>query len=153
MMQFISRRPVISQPLSQKGLTLFELLVVLAILALLATLIAPRVVGYLGRAKSDIARAQAANIAASLELFYIDFGRYPHESEGLQALLHAPEGDEAALLYWRGPYFKAEEGLTDPWGRDYLYELDENGEAFTVVSLGRDGEEGGEGDDADIRRR
>ena len=135
----------------QKGLTLFELLVVLAILALLATLIAPRVVGYLGRAKADIALAQASNIAASLELYYIDHGRYPSEAEGLDALI-APSAESDAAL-WRGPYFKEEQGLTDPWGRDYLYEVNENGEAFWVISYGRDGAEGGEGDDADIRRR
>ena len=135
----------------QKGLTLFELLVVLAILTLLATLIAPRVIGYLGRAKSDVARAQAANIAASLELFYIDHDRYPDASEGLDALLTAPASDDAQ--FWRGPYFKEETGLTDPWGRPYLYEVDETRDGFTVISFGRDGVEGGEGDDADIRRR
>lgn len=135
----------------QKGLTLFELLVVLAILALLATLIAPRVVGYLGRAKADIALAQASNIAASLELFYIDHGRYPSEGEGLAALVAPPLEGDASL--WRGPYFKEEQGLTDPWGRDYIYEVNENGEAFEVISFGRDGAEGGDGDDADIRRR
>ena len=135
----------------QKGLTLFELLVVLAILALLATLVAPRVVGYLGRAKSDIALAQASNIAASLELFYIDHGRYPDATEGLAALIAPSPGSEASS--WRGPYFKEEQGLTDPWGRDYLYEVDAAGDSFWVISLGRDGAEGGEGDDADIRRR
>lgn len=151
MTRCIDKSATKSRPVLQKGLTLFELLVVLAILALLATLIAPRVVGYLGRAKSDIARAQAANIAASLELFYIDHGRYPNETEGLAALIDAPADAEANL--WRGPYFKERQGLIDPWGRDYLYEVDEGGEMFSVISFGRDGAEGGEGDDADIRRR
>ena len=133
----------------QAGLTLFELLVVLAILALLATLIAPRVVGYLGRARIDVAHAQAASIAASLELFYLDFGRYPSESKGLNVLLTAPP--EAAG--WRGPYLKDASGLVDPWGKPYLYAPDENTEGFTIISFGRDGVEGGEGDDADIRKR
>jgi general secretion pathway protein G len=135
----------------QSGLTLFELLVVLAILAMLATLIAPRVIGYLGRAKADIARAQAANIAASLELFYIDFGRYPLSQEGLTALLKQPSSSETG--YWRGPYFKDETGLTDPWGRQYVYEVDEAAQSFAIISLGRDGNEGGDGDDADIRKQ
>ena len=134
---------------TQRGVTLFELLVVLAILALLATLIAPRVIGYLGRAKTDIATAQAANIAASLELFYIDFGRYPDSEEGLEALVVAPPN----AAQWRGPYLKDKEGLTDPWGRVFLYEVEERGEFFSVISLGRDGEAGGDGDDADIRKR
>lgn len=133
----------------QRGLTLFELLVVLAILAFLATLVAPRVVGYLGRAKSDIARSQAANIAASLELFFLDYGRYPTNEEGLIALVEAPAGSTE----WRGPYLKEETALTDPWGRPYLYSPETSAEAFEVASLGRDGAEGGDGEDADIRKR
>lgn len=133
----------------QRGLTLFELLVVLAILAFLATLVAPRVVGYLGRAKSDIARSQAANIAASLELFFLDHGRYPTEEEGLAALVDGPVNS----TQWHGPYLKEETALTDPWGRVYLYTPDQNIDAFEVVSLGRDGTEGGSGEDADIRKR
>jgi general secretion pathway protein G len=133
----------------QRGLTLFELLVVLAILAFLATLVAPRVVGYLGRAKGDIARAQAANIASSLELFFLDHGRYPNETEGLVALIEAPEG----AAEWQGPYLKEETALTDPWGRGFLYDPDEGLDGFEVISLGRDGEEGGDGEDADIRKK
>ena len=148
---YTKTRPGKPNRASQQGLTLFELLVVLAILALLATLIAPRVVGYLGRAKSDIALAQASNIAASLELFYIDYGRYPTAAEGLTALVSPPSGEGAS--FWRGPYFKEEQGLIDPWGRGYLYEVDESGDSFWVISFGRDGDEGGDGDDADIRRR
>lgn len=135
----------------QRGLTLFELLIVLAILALLATVVAPRVVGYLGRAKSDIARAQAANIAASLELYYIDFGRYPNEQEGLNVLLEPTTAIDANL--WRGPYFKESDGLIDPWGRAYEYKIEPGQDTFEVVSLGRDGVTGGDGDDADIIRR
>ncbi len=132
----------------QRGLTLFELLVVLAILAFLATLVAPRVIGYLGRAKSDIARAQVSNIASSLELFYLDFGRYPGAQEGLAALVEAPEGG----AQWLGPYLKEESGLTDPWGRLYQYSVSEDGDNFEVITLGRDGEEGGGGEDADIKK-
>ena len=75
----------------------------------------------------------------------------PDATEGLDALLTAPASDDAQ--FWRGPYFKEETGLTDPWGRLYLYEVDDGRDGFTVVSFGRDGVEGGEGDDADIRRR
>jgi len=132
----------------QRGLTLFELLVVLAILAFLATLVAPRVVGYLGRAKSDIARTQASNIASSLELYYLDFGRYPELQDGLTALVEAPDGAER----WLGPYLKDESGLTDPWGRQFQYNVTDNGDGFEVITLGRDGEEGGDGEDADIRK-
>ena len=132
----------------QRGLTLFELLVVLAIIALLAALVAPRVVGYLGRAKSDAATSQMANIATALELFYYDVGRYPTEAEGLSALVDAP-GDLAA---WMGPYLKDASGLIDPWGRNYLYTVDDDREVFIVSSLGRDGEPGGDGEDADLAK-
>jgi len=133
----------------QLGLTLFELLVVLAILALLATLIAPRVVGYLGRAKGDIAASQAANISSSLELFYFDVGRYPTFEEGLRALVEKPA--EASL--WRGPYIKENNALYDPWGEPYEYEVDSKNETFKVISRGRDKSVGGVGDDADIIKR
>ncbi|MEM9421660.1 MAG: type II secretion system major pseudopilin GspG [Pseudomonadota bacterium] len=134
---------------NQIGLTLFELLVVLAVLALLATLVAPRVIGYLGKAKSDIARGQMANIASALELYALDAGRYPTDEEGLTALVVAPEG----ATVWLGPYLREEKGLTDPWGREYLYSVDESTLLFTVSSLGRDGVEGGEGEDADLSKR
>jgi len=135
---------------AQRGMTLYELLIVLAILAMLATLVAPRVIGYMGRAKGDIAQTQLANLSTSVELFYFDVGRYPSEQEGLDALLTAPP----EATGWRGPYLKDESGLIDPWGRAYLYVPAEDGtDAFTVLSLGRDGASGGTGDDADIIKK
>lgn len=134
---------------AQFGLTLFELLVVLAILAFLAALVAPRVIGYLGRAKSDIARTQASNLASSLELFFLDFERYPTAEEGLEALVAAP----AEAPQWRGPYLKDPSGLIDPWGRAYVYAPIADSDEFEIVSLGRDGAEGGDGEDADIRKK
>lgn len=132
----------------ERGLTLFELLVVLAIIALLATIIAPRVIGYLGRAKSDVARSQLASLSTSVELFYFDLGRYPTKEEGLAALLSAPQG----ASNWRGPYLKEASGLNDPWGRPYGYEPDAPNEKFRVYTLGRDGAAGGHGEDADISK-
>lgn len=134
---------------TQRGLTLFELLVVLAILALLATLIAPRVVGYLGRAKSDIATSQAKNIASSLELFYFDVGRYPTPEEGLKVLIESPGED----ISWRGPYLKEETALIDPWGTPYMYSVNPDTETFLITSLGRDKVEGGTGEDSDIVKK
>ncbi|MGE0408703.1 MAG: type II secretion system major pseudopilin GspG [Amphiplicatus sp.] len=133
---------------SERGLTLFELLVVLAILAFLATLVAPRVIGYLGRAKGDVARSQASNIAASLELFFLDFNRYPTAQEGLAILVEAPPNTPQ----WRGPYLKDASGLIDPWGRSFLYDVGNGETSFEVISLGRDGAESGKGEDADIHK-
>lgn len=138
-----------SPKLGQKGLTLFELLVVLAILALLATLVAPRIIGYLGRAKSDLALGQMANIASALELYALDAGQYPTPEQGLVALVQAPDGADT----WLGPYLREANGLTDPWGRDYLYKVDDTTALFTVSTLGRDGTEGGKGEDADLFKR
>lgn len=133
----------------QKGMTLYELLIVLAILAMLATLVAPRVIGYMGRAKTDVATTQIANLTTSIELFYFDVGRYPTADEGLAGLLARPEGVSA----WRGPYLKDAGGLTDPWGRAYLYRPGPDGtDSFSVMTLGKDGETGGDGDDADISK-
>ncbi|MEM1159405.1 MAG: type II secretion system major pseudopilin GspG [Pseudomonadota bacterium] len=130
------------------GATLLEILVVLSIIALLAAVVGPRVVGYLSRAKSTTTEMQLDNLKQSLELFYVDLGRYPTEREGLQALVTAPGG----LTGWSGPYLESSEGLADPWGRDYLYRAPgEAGRPFDVLSLGRDGVEGGQGEDADLK--
>ena len=145
---FTNKKTNHNQRFNQKGLTLIELLVVLAILAFLATLVAPRVITYLGRAKSDVARSQIANITSALELFYFDVGRYPTPEEGLNSLVIKPEN----LVEWRGPYLKEEKGLTDPWGSAYLYTLT-NPDLFVVSSLGRDGELGGSDEDSDIEKR
>ena len=133
----------------QRGLTLYELLIVLGILALMATLVAPRVVGYFGRAKADTARTQMSNIANSLELFHFDMGRYPTESENLSSLIEAP----ADGTKWQGPYLRDAQGLVDPWGRDYLYKANSENETFLISTLGRDGKEGGSGEDTDIFKK
>jgi general secretion pathway protein G len=134
---------------SEAGMTLFELLIVLLILGLLATLIAPQVIGYLGRSKTNVAEAQMSSISTALELFYLDVGRYPDASEeGLTALVEAPED----LARWQGPYFGNASGLVDPWDRPYVYALQTESDGYVLTSLGRDGEIGGDGEDRDLSR-
>lgn len=128
------------------GYTLTELLVVLAILALLVVVIAPQIVGGLGRARSDIARLRAERIALALTLYNADLGGYPTTAEGLRALL-APAGDVAR---WRGPYLKDAEDISDPWGTEFHYLAE--GRTYALFSYGADGREGGTGEDADIRQ-
>jgi general secretion pathway protein G len=128
------------------GYTLLELLVVLGIIAALSALVAPRVIGYLGQAKSDAARAQLANVQSAIELYYLDTGNYPTAEQGIPALVTAPPGSTA----WKGPYLKNQSGLADPWGRPYIYKIPGQHGAFDLSSLGRDGAEGGEGEDKDI---
>lgn len=137
----------------QAGFTLFELLVVLTIMALLAAIVAPRVIGYLGRAKEDVARSQMSNLVTALELYYLDVGRYPLEEQGLDALVAAPQEDGDPIAAWRGPYLGDESGLMDPWGRPYAYAYDAEADRVRVISYGRDGTPGGEGEDGDLVAR
>ncbi len=130
----------------QSGVTILEVLVVLAIIGLIAAVAGPRLIGYLGRAKSETAELQIAQIRSALQLFYIDMGRYPTEAEGLAVLMAGPAGETA----WSGPYLEAEAALSDPWGRGYLYSAGADGAAPAVTSLGRDGQRGGSGEDADV---
>lgn len=118
----------------------------LAILGLLVALAAPRVIKYLGSAKSDTARIQIEKLGGVLDLYRLETGRYPSEQEGLQALVEKPAQDDA----WNGPYLKNRESLTDPWGDLYVYRMPgEHGE-YDLYTLGADSKEGGDGEDRDI---
>ena len=130
----------------QGGFTLIELLVVLGIIALLTALVAPQVIKYLSRARSETTAVQMKNLEGAIELYYLDTGSYPSESDGLSALLTAPAG----LARWRGPYLKRRDGLLDPWAKPYIYRFPGEHGDYDLVSLGRDGRDGGEGEDADV---
>ncbi|MVO18478.1 type II secretion system major pseudopilin GspG [Parasedimentitalea huanghaiensis] len=138
-----------SRPVRRKrnaGISLLEIMVVLAIIALVVGLAAPRLMGNFGRAKTMVAEAQMENVKGALQLYYIDLGRYPSEAEGLKALLSAPTGAKG----WRGPYMDKEEDISDPWGRILLYRSPGTDKAFDLVTYGRDGHPGGENEDGDL---
>ena len=128
------------------GMTILEILVVLSIIAMIAAVVGPRLIGYLGKAKSETAGLQIKQLGNAVQLFYIDMGRYPTGAEGLSVLMQAPAGEAA----WAGPYMQSGEALMDPWGRDYLYTEPANGGEFGIKSLGRDGTQGGSGEDTDL---
>jgi len=130
------------------GFTFIEIMVVIMLIGLLATLIAPRIFKGLGKAKQDIARSKMALIETAIADFNRDCGRVPYDSEGLEALLVAPE-DVADR--WNGPYIKKSQ-LLDPWDNPYIYieQGTANVGSFDIVSLGADGAAGGEGENADI---
>ena len=130
----------------QHGFTLIELLVVLVILGLLASLAGPKVISYLGGAKSDSAKLQIEEFGASLDLFKLETGRYPTTQEGLQALVQAPPG----ISGWNGPYLKKKMVPKDPWGNEYHYVSPGQHGSYDISSLGADNKEGGEGEDKDI---
>lgn len=128
----------------EAGFTLVELLVVLVILVLIASIVGPRVIGYLGSSRSKTASVQIESLVTAVELFRIDVGRYPTSGEGLGVLVKQ-SGD---IPGWSGPYLAKVTLPPDPWGRPYLYEQDGGG--FRIRSLGGDGKEGGRGEDADL---
>jgi general secretion pathway protein G len=131
---------------SIRGFTLVELLVVLIILGLVASIAGPNVMKYLGTSKTKTARLQLKEIESSLELFFLDTGAYPSTSTGLKALI---KNDES-LVGWNGPYFKKAVVPDDPWGNPYKYSVPGDHGAFDLSSLGADNQPGGEGDDKDI---
>lgn len=128
------------------GLTLLELLVVITILVVLTVAIGTVALNYLDRAKGDAARLQLNQIEAGLDLYRLDIGRYPTESEGLDALLERPAG----LDTWRGPYVKNAEALVDPWQEAFIFRAPGQDGPYDLTSFGADKTEGGEGDAADI---
>jgi general secretion pathway protein G len=131
---------------AEAGFTLLELLVVLGILALLATVGYPQVLRYLGVARTETAKAQINAISTSLELYALDNGAFPSQQAGLGALVQAPSGAK----HWRGPYLKKAEGLIDPWGHPYQFRVPGKSSPFEVGTLGRDNAPGGEGEDRDV---
>jgi general secretion pathway protein G len=130
----------------QRGFTLIELLVVLVILGLLAGVAGPRILNYLGKARSDTAKLQIEEFGGSLDLFKLETGRYPTTQEGLQALVQQPPG----LAGWNGPYLKKKTLPKDPWNNDYRYVSPGQHGSYDISSLGADNKEGGESEDKDI---
>ena len=129
-----------------RGFTLVELLVVLIILGLVASIAGPNVMKYLGTSKAKTARLQLKEIESSLELFFLDTGKYPSSGVGLKALI---KNDES-VIGWNGPYFKKAVVPDDPWGNPYVYVVPGEHGAFDLSSLGADNQPGGEGDAQDI---
>ena len=132
------------------GFTLIELLVVIVVIGMLAALVAPNVFSHIGTSKEAAARAQIEMLGAALDAYRLDNDLYPSSAQGLEALRREPLSDPRPRS-WRGPYLRKEVPL-DPWGRPYVYRgtLEAGRGAYELLSVGRDGREGGEGEDADI---
>lgn len=130
----------------QSGFTLIEIMVVLAILAGLVAMVAPNIIGEAGAARVKTAKAEMANISQALDMYKLDNFSYPSTSQGLEALVSKPSGSPEPKNYKSGGYMK--KLPVDPWGNPYEY-FSKSGK-FEIVSFGADGEEGGEGDNADI---
>lgn len=132
----------------EKGFSLIELLVVIVIIGLLATIVAINVIPAGNKARVEKAKADIATLENALEQYRLDNLTYPSTSDGLQALLAAPPGLAQPERYRQGGYIK--KLPNDPWGHPYLYAAPGRKGAFDVYSLGADGTTGGTGDNADI---
>jgi general secretion pathway protein G len=130
----------------ERGFTLLELLVVLAIMGLLAAIVGPQVIKYLGSSRSQTAKVQVKNVGAALELYRLDVGGYPSAEQGLAALVKAPPGVPA----WNGPYLPQAANLIDPWGQTYAFTAPGKHGEIDVYSLGSDNAEGGTGEARDV---
>jgi len=131
--------------LYEQGFTLIELMVVILIIGLLATIVVQNLRSATDRAKRVKAQADIAQIKSGLDRYYLDAGTYPTTDQGLPALTAAPTGGNIPHD-WQGPYL--EKIPPDPWGNAYFYQSD--GSTYVLKSFGADGVEGGEGKNADI---
>jgi general secretion pathway protein G len=141
----LAMRPV-TRKRNRRGITLIEMLVVVTIIALFAALVAPRMLGQADKAKRTAARAQIQSFMTALGTYKLATGNYPVTELGLNALRVRPEN----APQWDGPYLPQDAPL-DPWANPYLYKYPgDHGDEPDIVSLGADGQPGGEGNNADI---
>jgi len=133
---------------ARSGFTMVELMAMLIIIGLLATLVVTKVASKIDEARVTTTKANLKILHSAVNQFKMDTGRFPTEEEGLMALIEQPSD---VMKYEPGGYLETTEISKDGWGQDFIYELlPESGKPFVIKSLGADGEEGGEGYDADL---
>jgi len=127
------------------GFTLLELLVVMVIIGLLASIVAPQYFAQIGKSNAKVARAQIESFGQALDQYRLDLGRYPTSEQGLIALRTAPANE----VKWRGPYLKRDIP-SDPWGNPYQYRSPGQHGEYDLLSMGSDAQPGGEGEATDV---
>jgi general secretion pathway protein G len=138
-------------PRRQRGFTLIEIMVVVVILAILGTLVAPQILGRIDEARITKAREDLKLYESALDLYRMDNFRYPTSEQGLDALVHRP--NDPNLKNWRADGY-VKQLVKDPWGHDYVYVVPgTGGAAYDLMSCGADGAPGGTGNDADLSLR
>lgn len=136
---------------NRKGFTLIEIMVVVVILGILATIVLTNVMGREDEARINAAKTQIRALEGGLDGFKLDNGFYPATDQGLEALIRKPEVGRIPNKWKEGGYLKPARIPKDPWGKDYLYFSPGNeGREYEIISYGADNEQGGEGKNADI---
>ncbi len=130
-----------------QGFSFIEILIVIVIMAGIVAIVGPTLFNRLDDAKIDQARIQMKGFMSALDLYHLDNHSFPTTEQGLQSLLSKPEVG-VIPENWRGPYLRSKNLPKDPWNHDYFFQSD--GASIVLKSLGADGQEGGEGNDADI---
>jgi general secretion pathway protein G len=136
---------------ARSGFTLIEILVVVMILAILATVVGVQVIPRLGDARRTAAQTQLATFKTALNLYRMDNGLYPTQRQGLDALCRMPEEEPRPRNYRAEAYLESRQAPLDPWGRPYIYfQPGRDGAPYEIVSYGADGRPGGEGENAEV---
>lgn len=132
-----------------RGFTLIEIMIVMVIIAMLAALVAPRVIGSLSSSKVKATKIQIETLANALDTFHLDTGRYPTQQEGLAVLVKNTL--PTPIPSWHGPYLKKNKIPNDEWNHAFIYEIPSKHQMeFDLISLGADGKVGGTGDNEDL---
>jgi general secretion pathway protein G len=136
---------------AQEGFTLIELMIVIVIIGILATLLIPRIMERPEEARRIKAKADIKTIESALKLYKIDTGNYPTTEQGIEALIRKPDTSPVPKKWREGGYLEGDAVPKDPWGNPYYYTASGGaGRDYEIVSYGRDGQPGGTGRDADI---
>jgi len=132
----------------KKAFSLIEVMIVIVILGLIASLVVPNLIGQGEKAKEKLVCVQMKSLKDALDSFKVDEGRYPTTQEGLKALIQNPD-PQKYKNYPQNGYLNSKKLPKDPWGNDYIY-INNEGD-IDIISLGADGKEGGSGENKDIR--
>jgi general secretion pathway protein G len=143
-----AKRTAKTSLLDEAGFTLIEIMVVIAIIGILATLIVPRIMGRPDEARATAAKLDVGTIVQSLKLYRLDVGRYPTTEQGIKALVERPTAEPVPQNWKAGGYLDSLP--KDPWGNPYQYTNPGTRGEIDVFSFGADGKPGGTGNDADF---